>query len=105
MEIKTKICKDCGNELPIEDFRKGRANGTEFIMSICKKCWHKHQRAGREKAKEKRASNQVDLVEDAKRKRLSEFTPRELMLELKRRGYEGELAFVEVHKIDLSCLT
>jgi len=37
--------------------------------------------------------------------RLSEFTPRELMLELKRRGYEGELAFVEVHKIDLSCLT
>lgn len=99
--METKICKECGKELPITNFRKGRANGTEFVMSICNECWHKRQVIGRRKAKEKRASNQIDLVEDAKRKRLSEFTPRELMLELKRRGYEGELAFVEVHKIRL----
>lgn len=99
--METKICKTCGRELPVENFHKGRANGVEFVMSICHECWHERQIAGRRKAKEKRASNQIDLVEDAKRKRLSEFTPRELMLELKRRGYEGELAFVEVHKIRL----
>lgn len=103
--METKVCKTCGRELPVENFHKGRANGVEFVMSICHECWHERQIAGRRKAKEKRVTKQIDLVEDAKRKRLSEFTPRELMLELKRRGYEGELAFVEVHKIDLSSLT
>lgn len=102
--METKVCKECGKELPIENFRKGRANGTEFTMSICKDCWRKRQKDGKDKAKEKMQIQQIDLVEDAKRKRLSEFTPRELMLELKRRGYEGELSFVEVHKIDLSSI-
>lgn len=99
--METRICKECGKELPITNFRKGRANGTEFVMSICNDCWHEHQSAGRIKAKQMRATKQIDLVEDAKNKRLSEFTPRELILELKRRGYEGELTYTEVHKIKL----
>ena len=36
---------------------------------------------------------------------LQEFTPRELILELKRRGYKGELQYVEVHNIDINKLT
>lgn len=38
----------------------------------------------------------------AKKMRLSEFTPRELMEELVRRGYKGKLSYTEVHEIDLS---
>jgi hypothetical protein len=35
---------------------------------------------------------------------LADFTPRELMAELKRRGYEGKITYVETHTIDLSTL-
>lgn len=38
----------------------------------------------------------------AKKMRLSEFTPRELMEEPVRRGYKGKLSYTEVHEIDLS---
>lgn len=71
--METKVCKECGRELPVENFHKGRAKGVEFVMSICHECWHERQIAGRRKAKEKRASNQIDLVEDAKRKKTKGF--------------------------------
>ena len=99
--METKICKKCGRELPVSNFRKGRANGVEFITSICTECISALQKAGRAKNKAEKKKSQQDLVEDAKKMRLSEFTPRELMQELKRRGYEGELTYTEVHKIKL----
>lgn len=102
--METKVCKKCGRELPVSNFRHGKANGVDFITSICTECISALQKAGRAKKKAEKKKSQQDLVEDAKKMRLSEFTPRELMLELKRRGYEGELSFVEVHKIDISGL-
>lgn len=36
--------------------------------------------------------------------RLKDFTPRELMQELKLRGYEFEMTYVEVHKISSKTL-
>lgn len=103
--METKVCTDCGKELPITNFRKGRANGTEFTMSICKDCWRKRQQEGKEKRKQQQLKEKENEVKDAKAQRLQAFTPRELMQELKRRGYEGELTYTEVHKINLSCLT
>ena len=102
--METKKCTSCGKELPITAFRKGKANGVEFLTNICSECISKKQSDGWKRKKEQTAKAKLDLVEDAKKQRLSEFTPRELMEELKRRGYVGTLEYVEVHKINLENL-
>lgn len=52
-----------------------------------------------------KAKQKVEDVRAEKRQLcLADFTPRELMAELKRRGYEGKLTYVETHTIDLSTL-
>ena len=49
--------------------------------------------------------NKIQKLEQKGRQELlQEFTSRELILELKRRGYEGKLQYVEVHNIDISKL-
>lgn len=73
---ETKKCKCCGNELPLSHFAK---RGTGY-RSICMEC-------------EKRESGASDKFKD--------FTSRELIDELKLRGYEGSLTkkIVEVIKL------
>lgn len=94
--METKICKCCGKELPITEFAvrgirgmKGERKVTDF----CKSCMAEKVASGRNKA-----MNNVRVM------RLRDFTPRELMEELKRRGYEGKLTYVETHTIDLSTI-
>ena len=41
-------------------------------------------------------------LEEARRLRLSEFQPRELMIALKKLGYEGTLTYVQRHEIDIT---
>ena len=102
--METKVCKCCGKELPITEFRKGKAHGVEFVMSVCNTCMRNKQIEGHAKRKEQKAKSYETQLAEAKIMRLSEFTPRELMEELKRRGYEGRLTYVETHTIDLSKL-
>lgn len=74
---------------------------------ICHKEWQKKNRE-----KKKLQAKENERIEFEKKykiytnKELAKFTPRELMLELKARGYEGELLFREVkiteHRINLS---
>jgi len=94
----TRKCKSCGRELPISEFSKNRFG----YISVCKECAKEHRRAGRKK------SNEIDDIlrqlENAKTMRLESFTPRELMLELKRRGYEGTLTYTEVRSINIANL-
>lgn len=73
---ETKVCECCGKELPIEKFEK-YANG---YRKICKSC--RLEKSGRS-----------DKFKDV--------TARELILELRARGYEGQLVKVmrEVVKI------
>jgi hypothetical protein len=56
----------------------------------------------------KRIAEQKQKVEDVRAENrqlcLADFSPRELTEELKRRGYEGKLTYVETHTIDLSAL-
>jgi hypothetical protein len=58
--------------------------------------------------KQKRIEEQKQKVEDVRAENrqlcLADFSPRELMAELKRRGYEGKLVYTETHTIDLSAL-
>ena len=97
-EELTQKCKCCGRELPTSEFSKNRFG----YISVCKECVKEHHRAGRKK------SNEIDDIlrqlEDAKKMRLESFTPRELMIELKRRGFEGTLTHTETRRIDLSKL-
>lgn len=91
-----KTCKCCGRELPIEQFSM-RGLGRD---SMCKDCM-----SNRRKNSNKTKKTVVELqqqVEESKKLRLSGFTPRELMEELKRRGYEGKLTYTRIETIDLS---
>ena len=77
---ETKKCPRYGRELP----------KSEFFGGYCKEC--------------KRAMNREYTQRKAKLRRvgnpkLAEFTPRELMEELRFRGYRGELTFEQKIKI------
>lgn len=96
--METKKCKCCGRELPLSEF-PFRKNGES---RICKECdSHKKKEDHARKADLITLQNQL---QQARSLRVSEFTPRELMEELKRRGYEGTLTYTETHIIDLNTI-
>lgn len=88
---QTKICKRCGKELPLEMFGKGR--GKDGRRPWCKECIN-------EATREYYRKNKICKGEELN-PALAEFTPRELIAELRARGYKGNLSFTEtkVHKI------
>ena len=94
--IKTKVCSRCGRELPLSEFPKN-STCRGGHSGVCKKC----------RAEQTRDSRR-NLVEKARlydeRGGLKDYTPRELMLELKRRGYEGTLTYTERKTIDITRL-
>lgn len=92
--METQICKCCGRELPFEQFAKNAFGYTH----ICKECNSKNRKEAALNRK-KLKQQAIDAL-NARNLRLSDFTPRELMEELKRRGYEGKLRFVKVEEID-----
>lgn len=113
--METKVCRKCGRELSTENFFKNHTckNG---IDTICKDCKTAYQREWQKKNREKKKlqAKENERIEFEKKykvytcKELAPFTPRELMLELYARGYEGELLYKEIkvteHRINLSKL-
>ena len=109
--METKICKKCGRELPLENFSKN-AKTKDGLQNHCRACASEYspQIWKRNKAQ----NNENERIEFEKKYKvytnrdLAKFTPRELMLELKARGYEGELLYIErivkEHRISLSKL-
>lgn len=95
---ETRICKVCGRELSINEFAK---NGMG-ITHVCKECVTNRKRSKREENKQ--LKQQVQDAVKARSLRLKDFTPRELMQELKERGYDGKLKYVRVEEVDLSRL-
>lgn len=80
--METKICKKCGRELPIEDYHiDNRMVGNH--KSVCKECTSAYTAESRLRKKEEKESTP-----------LSKFTPRELIEELRKRGYKGKLQYV-----------
>ena len=80
--METKVCKVCGQELPLSEFKK-----TAFApdgISTCNKCCAR-------KAQEKRENNKLENRVGGGNGELARFTPRELIEELRSRGYKGKL--------------
>lgn len=77
--METKVCKVCGKELPLSEFRKSLLvpNG----IATCKKCVN-------EKIKKTKLFKETTGSTNSE---LAKFTPRELIEELKSRGYKGKL--------------
>lgn len=98
MEQETRVCKCCGTEQQIGNFVKNVFGYT----SVCKTCNSKNRKLAKQKQSQLK-QQALDAV-NARNLKLSDFTPRELMAELKRRGYDGKITYVETHTIDLSAL-
>lgn len=95
---ETKVCKCCGETKPISAFYKNAWGVTNY----CTECHNKRAAEGREN--KKKLMQAAKDLESARALRLEDFTPRELMAELKRRGYEGTLKFTRVETVDISKL-
>ena len=99
--IKTKKCAKCGNEYPVTEYYKNHKN-KDGLQSYCKSC---HAEAAREAARKKSSVDRVESVEHTTlikvygNPKLSEFTPRELMVELKARGFRWEYMLEPQRKI------
>ena len=81
---QTKTCPRCGRTLPIENFYKNK-DGKPY--SYCKEC-----------VKVLNAARKITPPDSENP--LSEYTPRQLMQELKRRGYTGKLYIQQVADLD-----
>jgi hypothetical protein len=109
--METKICKKCGQELPLENFSKN-AKMKDGLQNHCRACASEYSRQiWKRKKAQKKENERIEFEKKYKvytNRDLAKFTPRELMLELKARGYEGELLYIErivkEHRINLSKL-
>lgn len=99
--MEKKVCKCCGRELPVSEFGV-MFNGA--VHGICKSCMKVKQSEGHKKRSELNKQKEDDKLEAVKKARLSEFSPRDLMKELARIGYEGTLTWTETHVIDITKL-
>lgn len=77
--METKVCKVCGQKLPLSEFRKSpfTTNG----IATCNKCVS-------DKIKKTKLFNRTSSNNNSE---LAKFSPRELIGELKSRGYKGKL--------------
>lgn len=87
--METKICSKCRKELPVTEFHK-KTSSKDGLQYICKSCV---------------IASRNEQKEILKKSRLEDFTPRELILELKRRGYRGVVTYIEERKINIGELT
>lgn len=102
MANETKVCACCGKTYPITEFKKiGRRGGGYSVLTICQTCMKARQKAGKEKKRQERQEVEEKKFIEAKNLRLIDFTPRELMQELAKRGYKGKLVFTQVREIDI----
>ena len=104
--IKLKKCAKCGNEYPATEFYKNNKN-KDGLQSYCKRCQAEVAKESAKRFADKKKSL-IDRVETAEHTtlikvygnpKLAEFTPRELMVELKARGFRWEYMLEPQRKI------
>ena len=81
--METKVCKVCGVELPISEFKKTpmKLNGVD----TCNKCCAR-------KSAEARLARRIEKSAGGGKGELARFSARELIEELRTRGYRGKLS-------------
>lgn len=86
---QTKVCRVCHRELSLESFYRN-THSKDGLQSSCKDC---HNEAYRKSIRKKSSMGGANPL-------LADYTPRELMLELKSRGYTGELRYTKIIDIE-----
>lgn len=86
--METKKCSKCGRELPVSEFWK-KSSTKDGLQAYCKDCGNDYIK-GR-----KKSPSGGNLKKIYFNPELARFSPRELMSELKSRGYTGELKFTQ----------
>lgn len=102
----TKVCAKCGRELPREMFH-AKTGSKDGLQGYCKECTRETSRKSYEKRKTflKFTREEVvredgrDLIQVYSNPELAKFTPRELMVELKARGFRWEYMLEPQRKI------
>lgn len=94
--METKVCKKCGRELPVGEFY-GSPNNKDGLDSVCKECRKERMKEYRDERKSEAVRKREKLPFNVDDKMggagLDAYSARELMLELRRRGYSGKLAY------------
>ena len=90
LEIKTKKCSKCGRELPVIEFYK-KSDAPDGLQYWCKKCARETYKQNRKRESGGAGSEELKM-----------YTSRQLMEELAKRGYRGELEYVK--KININKL-
>ena len=83
-----KKCSKCGRELPVSEFWRN-ASTEDGLQTYCKECGNIYAK-NRKKTPE--GGNLKKIYSNSE---LARFTPRELITELKARGYTGELKYTQ----------
>lgn len=99
MEQDKKSCTCCGQVKTLDHFKLTRW-GTR--VSVCTECATQKLRDNkiRKQQEEEMEKAREDAKKSERQKMLEQYTPRELMEELARRGYTGELTYTM--KIDIT---
>ena len=87
--METKRCACCGKELPVSEFGSNKRN-TDGLQSYCRQCTNDKQRQIYQSRKTNKKMNKVYSNPD-----LAKFTPRQLIEELRGRGYQGTLQVIQ----------
>lgn len=103
---ETKVCSKCGRELPREMFF-AKAGSKDGLQGYCKECtreasrqyYEKRNTLSKFKREEGIREGGRDLIQVYSNPELAKFTPRELMVELKARGFRWEYMLEPQRKI------
>lgn len=97
MEENTKVCNKCGRQLPLSNFHK-QSKSKDGYTYACKECVAEYiKKHNKEKLEKIKQTTREEL--------LQQLTPRDLILELKKRGYVGQLQYTEVYNINIATLS
>ena len=90
--METKICRKCGKELSIDNFYKDRS-AEDGLRCYCKACIKAYNASKKTDTERRRGGGLTKVFTNPD---LAKFKPRDLIEELKARGYKGTLTYEQV---------